>query len=860
LKQEAGLRLDTVASARKGGERGPALLAGRPAVESQIVRRITSGDPAVRMPQESKPLSAQEIATLTAWVEQGGVAPADEQPEADPRQHWSFQPVVRPPVPAVKRSDWVRNPIDAFLGAEHEKRNLVPLPPADKATLLRRVTIDLTGLPPTREQLRSHLADASPDAYEKGRRRAARLAAYGERWGRHWMDVWRYSDWYGRRSTPDVMNSYPQIWRWRDWIVRSLNEDKGYDRMVVEMLAADEVAPTDEQNLPATGSSCGTGSSGTTTRGCAIASSTRARRSSASRSTATTATTTSTTRSRRRSTSASARSSSRSSCGTTAWPARPDPGPFVNYVYGAAYGPIASGRIRVFDEKLDAPTFVYNGGDERNVAKGKPPVTPGVPAALGGDPLVIKPVDLPAQAWYPGLRPFVQQEELAKMRAVVDAAEGVIVQYQAQLAAAEREWRIVQDDAAAAVRDPSAGRSGATPAAQLAVSVNYQAAAMTHRVGELNLRHAWAKYHAVEARIAGDNARFAGPRRRRARASCRAAPAGSSARSPRPPRSRNWRRRNCSCSSQRRAGVPGDRRSQGGRRRRRAAGDGRARCGAAARAKLPVESDQYTPLSPTYPKQSTGRRTALAKWIASPRNPLTARVAANHIWLRHFGSAIVPEHVRLRPQRQAADPPRAARLARRRADGARLVDEAPAPADRDEQRLPHGVGRPRAVGGGVARRRRSREPHGRPGQHVPLAVQHEAHGGRGRARQRARGGGGARPTMGGPDIDHAQGLTSNRRSLYFTIHGEQKMKMLELFDAAEVTGLLPADRNGDPAAGAGPGEQRAVDPRRPQAGAQALGGAAKANPDAASGTTRSSPPPSSRCCRGRRRARRRRRA
>src|SRR5258705_1301603 len=170
-----------------------------------------------------------------------------------PARHWAFERVSRPGVPEVRDAGRVKNPIDAFLAREHEKRGLTPLPEARKEVLLRRVTLDLTGLPPAREDLHAFLADGSADAYERAVDRLLASPRYGERWGRHWMDVWRYSDWYGRRTTPDVMISYPRIWRWRDWIVRSLNEDKGYDRMVLEMLAADEVAPADDAALPATG-------------------------------------------------------------------------------------------------------------------------------------------------------------------------------------------------------------------------------------------------------------------------------------------------------------------------------------------------------------------------------------------------------------------------------------------------------------------------------------------------------------------------------------------------------------------------------------------------------------------------------
>src|SRR5262249_38751959 len=133
----------------------------------------------------------------------------------------------------------------------HEERGLKPRPEAPREVLLRRVYVDLIGLPPTREQLRSFLADKSPDAYEKVVEQLLASPQYGERWGRHWMDVWRYSDWAG--YGPQVRDSQPHIWRWRDWIVEALNEDKGYDRMVMEMVAADELAPDDPQVLRATG-------------------------------------------------------------------------------------------------------------------------------------------------------------------------------------------------------------------------------------------------------------------------------------------------------------------------------------------------------------------------------------------------------------------------------------------------------------------------------------------------------------------------------------------------------------------------------------------------------------------------------
>ena len=131
------------------------------------------------------------------------------------------------------------------------RKDLSPVPAADKSTLLRRVYLDLVGLPPTREELTAFLADDSPNAYEAVVDRLLASPQYGERWARHWMDVWRYSDWSGYKE--EIRNSARHIWRWRDWIVESLNADKGYDRMATEMLAGDELAPTDPNTLRATG-------------------------------------------------------------------------------------------------------------------------------------------------------------------------------------------------------------------------------------------------------------------------------------------------------------------------------------------------------------------------------------------------------------------------------------------------------------------------------------------------------------------------------------------------------------------------------------------------------------------------------
>src|SRR5262249_41759127 len=194
--------------------------------------------------------------------EEGDRPTPQEVDEAQPRvreflrrrqgYQWSpFEPVTRPAVPVVQSKPWVRNPVDAFVAAEQEAMGLKPRPEASKEVLLRRVYLDLIGLPPTPEELHAFREDTSPTAFEKVVDRLLDSPRYGERWGRHWMDVWRYSDWAGWGS--QIRDSQPHIWRWRDWIIEALNEDKAYDRMILEMLAGDELAPDDPKALAATG-------------------------------------------------------------------------------------------------------------------------------------------------------------------------------------------------------------------------------------------------------------------------------------------------------------------------------------------------------------------------------------------------------------------------------------------------------------------------------------------------------------------------------------------------------------------------------------------------------------------------------
>ena len=206
-----------------------------------LLDRLQSRDDSIRMPPEGEPLSTEEIKAIKTWIAAGSPAPKNEQAESDPLSHWAFQKIERPSMPQSIDA----NPIDAYFAKVHATKNLKPQPPARRSLLIRRIYLDLIGLPPTLEQLKSKQPiEAVVDNLLKDKH-------HGERWGRHWMDVWRYSDWYGLGA--QVRNSQKHMWHWRDWIVDSLNEDKGYDQMILEMLAADELYPDDMEAIAATG-------------------------------------------------------------------------------------------------------------------------------------------------------------------------------------------------------------------------------------------------------------------------------------------------------------------------------------------------------------------------------------------------------------------------------------------------------------------------------------------------------------------------------------------------------------------------------------------------------------------------------
>jgi mono/diheme cytochrome c family protein len=741
LKQQGNLRLDTAAAMLKGGDGGPALVAGN-VDASQIIERVTSTDAATRMPQEGKLLTAEEIELLNAWITAGAIAPTDEQPELDPKLHWAFQRVERPGLPLgsrhaprddthhAERDAYHEQPIDLFLAAKQRELGLEPVGPAPRNVLLRRVYLDLIGLPPSREELNEFLADERPDAYERSVDRLLASPQHGERWARHWMDVWRYSDWYGRRSVPDVMNSYPHVWRWRDWIVKSLNRDAGYDQMVQAMLAADELWPDDQEQVVATGfivrnwfkwnydtwmrdqvEHTGKAFLGLTFN-CALCHD-------------------------HKYDPVSQEDYFRFRAIFEPLELRhdrvaglPDPGPFQKYVYAQSYGPIAHGMIRVFDEKLDAQTFIYSKGDQRLKIEGKPAMPPGVPAVLGGA-YDLQPISFPATAVYPGLRPFVQEEELKTLQAAVGVAQSAL----------------------------AAGPSEMRPAL------------------EAKLKAAHANLASLEARIAADKVRYgvaAGDPDALAKAAAKAEREAKAA-------AAQAEVAAAEAAAATAEALPADDKKAAAVK---AAQDKLAAAKVAltaAQVELAKDDGNYTALSPVYPETSTGRRAALAKWITSRDNPLTARVAVNHVWRWHFGQPLVPTVANFgRNGKPPTHPELLDWLAAEVMDGdwsmkhvSRLLvtSEAyrrgSAPIQNPKSKIQNSAADPDNL---LLWRFNPSRMEAEVIRDSLLSVAGELD-----------------QTIGGQEIDHAQGLTSRRRSMYFAHHGESKMELLELFDAASPT-------------------------------------------------------------------------
>jgi hypothetical protein len=584
-------RLDTIADEDSDGDGVPnlvELLAGR-----------LPGDP------NDKP-SATEIATardkLSAFAKfRNGY-------------RWKpFEVVKRPAVPKVKSAAWLRNPIDTFIAAEHEERGLQPGPEAPRHVLVRRLYFDLIGLPPTGDELESALNDPAAQWYEKVVNSLLQSPHYGERWGRHWMDIWRYSDAYNDGG--DNTFSKPNIWRWRNWIIESINADKGYDRMIVEMLAGDELAPEDEKIVSATGYLARSFNHFYREQwlqemvdhtfqaflgvrlGCArchdhmydpITQEEYYRVRAVFEP-------------------LSVRMDTLPASLKVEVPKR------LEGQLGAMLAP--NGFLRVFDKAPGAKTFLFQQGDEKK--PGKTPLDPGVPAALGGRFAAIRPVPLPPAVYAPDKRPFVVQQK-------IEASKVTLTKPRQDLAKARKD---VAKSLAQTLAD-----NPLMVSARLAAS---QKSWDTLALAELDLDIAEARLAAIAAGLQADLLEIPGKQETE---ECRQAA------------------RTANVAQRRVAAVVARRNLLALQQGLRNASD-QARAGSAKQVAdaekvlAKAEADEKAPATTTYakdaksevhPQTSTGRRLALARWIADKDNPLTARVAVNHIWLRHFGQAIVP--------------------------------------------------------------------------------------------------------------------------------------------------------------------------------------------------------------------------
>lgn len=727
--KQSGLDLSSRELAVRGGDRGPAIMPGN-AKESLLIR-VANHAAEPHMPLQSPKLASEELALLAEWIDQGApYGPSVESKSTPLPEHWSFRRPQRAALPQVKNAAWVQNPIDAFVAAEREKRNLTNLPEADRRLLLRRLYLDLVGVPPTRDELTQFLADAAPNAYEAVVDRLLSDKRYGERWGRHWMDIWRYSDWYGWRKGNDVRNSQRFMWRWRDWIVESMNADKGYDRMILEMLAADEVAPQDTQALRATGflarnyskydrdgwmqdavDHTALGMLGITVR-CAR-------------------------------------------CHDHKY----DPISQEEYYrFRSFFEPYEvrvdrvpgqvdidkDGLARVYDADAHRPTYLYVRGDIQQPDK-TGELSPAVPRLFGLPLGKIEPVTLPLDSYYPDHRSFVQQDLLAKAKADIEKAEAALAKQQEQFSAIESDL---------AARTVAEGYDKMRAASdELALAKKTLAAAKEHVI-------------ALAARIAADRAKFSSPpdpayeqfameaRKAERKAGIRKA-------------DEEALRARIELDQALRAEAPDEKRI----------GEAQKRLTAATTA-LTQSTEGYNTVGKVYENHSTGRRTALARWIGSAENPLTARVAVNHMWLRHFGKPLVSTVFDFGLNGKPPTHPAlldwlATELVNSGWSMKAMHRLMVTSATYRMQSSPGAAGHPSAAvdpENDFLWRMNPRRMEAEVVRDSILSLAGELD-----------------PSMGGPDIDETKGLASKRRSIYFRHSPDTQMEFLKMFDGPNPT-------------------------------------------------------------------------
>ena len=584
LHQEAGLRLDAAKLIRKGGDDGAVITMGDPS-RSRLIDRVTTRDSDLQMPPEGEGerLRADQVKLLKQWINDGAHAPSDEAIPNDPKQHWAYQQPSRISVSEPDNDEWLRNPIDAFVFSQHQKAGITATSAADKPTLVRRVYLDLIGLPPTPDQMEDFLRDESMVAYHRLVEKLLASPQYGERWGRHWMDVWRYSDWAGYKQ--QLRESQRHIWRWRDWIVDSLNEDKGYDRMIVEMLAGDELAPEDLDVVRATGF--------------------LARNYHKSN--------------RNIWLDATVEHTAKAFLALTINCARCHDHKFDPisqndyYAMRAIFEPHnvrterlpgqpslkVDGLPRAYDSDLNAQTFLYVRGNEKHFDKDSP-IVPELPTVFD-QTLDPKPVELPPIAVFPSLRSPIEAEE--------------ILGAEKKVRTARRSLELLEK------------KTGDQTSPDIVVA--------RQKVDsfELGLRSLRARWAADRAKYAHDNNADL-KRLTELAANLEREDAVMKA--------------NLICTEKYQRLVQSKASEEANIEKKQAAINKAKQEYESAKKQLATAEKavsnndaKYTSVGDVYPEQSTGRRLALANWIISPKNPLTARVAVNHLWLRHFGQPLV---------------------------------------------------------------------------------------------------------------------------------------------------------------------------------------------------------------------------
>ena len=260
-KLKGGLYVDNRDGLLKGGSSGPAIVPGRPE-KSILIKDLKSTNPDDMMPPKGDRLPPHVIADFEAWIRMGAPDPRTQamaktkysNPKDSGKSHWAYQPVKKSAPPSVKNSEWAKTPVDNFILAKLEEKGMKPNDPADPRTLLRRAYFDLIGLPPTPAEVDAFLKDTSPDAFKNVVEQLLKSPQYGERWGRYWLDVGRYSDTKGSVKRNREDDKLPYAWTYRDYVIKAFNDDKPYNRFIVEQLAADRITlGSDKSALAAMG-------------------------------------------------------------------------------------------------------------------------------------------------------------------------------------------------------------------------------------------------------------------------------------------------------------------------------------------------------------------------------------------------------------------------------------------------------------------------------------------------------------------------------------------------------------------------------------------------------------------------------